>query len=319
MAARKKLAHRRARKQRYKPANLLHKFLLLVILLLVLGSAFKIFSSWQGRVWRGEQRFTVIVAVRDPQVFSFDPASGRLTTTTIPRATELEASHGYGSFFAGSLWSLGQQEGLGGEVLANSIKKNFAVPADAWIGGGGEALFAPRVLALPGALKEGLISAGLATNLTFFDRVALLMRVAGTSTFNRQEINLKNSRVIQKINLSDGEEAYKVIPEQAKVAFEKAFRDEQVFREAKTVSVVNTSGKTGLGGEVARLISVLGTRVISVKDAEKKVENCLVSAGSESLDSASVKRIAQLLGCSVQKADTEVIEVFLGEDFSRRF
>lgn len=318
-AAIKKLARRRARKERYKPSNLLRRFLLLVIFLLALGSAFKIFPSWQNRLWKEEGRFTVVVATEDPRIFSFNPQSGRLTIITIPARTELEASHGYGSFFAGSLWELGQQEGLGGEILANSIKKNFGIPVDAWTSGAGEVFFTPRVLALPVALKEGMVSAGLETNLTFFDRVALLMRAAATSTFARQEIDLKSSRVIQKITLPDGAQAYKVIPEQAKVAFEKAFRDERVFQEAKTVSIVNTSGKTGLGADVARLLAVLGTRVISVRDGEREVSGCLVSAGREALGTSSVKRISQLLGCSVSEGDGEVIEVFLGEGFAKKF
>lgn len=318
----RKLAKRKALFQRYKPTNLLRRFLIFVCFVLLLGVSWKTYLAWTHRIWDGKSRFSVVVASEDPTVYSFNPQTGILTKMSIPAKTEIEASHGYGSWFVGSLWQLGYQEGKKGEVLENSLKKSFGIPVDAFVDGEGEVLFSARSLSFPVAVKEAVLSSSSRTNLTFFDRVSLLLNAAGAGPAKRQELDLPALRVLKKETLRDGTEGYKVVPEQAKITLEKSFRDELVFGEAKTASIVNASGKSGLAGEVAQVASVLGIRVVGVStDREEKLKDdgCIILGNRESLASVSSQRLAELFDCEKQERDERGLTIILGNSFAERF
>lgn len=288
-------AHRKKRVEFYKPNSILKKFLLLVLLLLLVSGSFKTYLSWKNRLWREGARFSVVVAEEEPALYSINSQTGKLVVVRFPAKTQVQTSHGYGEWFLGSLWQLGVQEGLGGEILANSLKKTFGIPVDAWID------------------KEGL-----RTNLSLFDRARLfrIWRMA-----DRREIDLVSARVLLKHRFPDGVEGYLVVAEQAKVIFEKNLRDDAVFKEGKTVTVVNTTSKAGLAGEVAQLAAVLGARVIGADSKSGEVEDCLIKGEKSELSSVTARRLQRLLGCEVKEGETASaqLEVLLGDGFSEKF
>src|SRR3990167_6129084 len=118
-----------------------------------------------------------VVASDNPKVYSYNPQAEKLVVFEIPANTQIETSRGYGQWFAGSLWKLGEQEKLRGELLRESVQKSLGLPVDGWIEERGEALFAPRKLGVMSALFEALTTTRIKSNLTFFDRLHLLMKV----------------------------------------------------------------------------------------------------------------------------------------------
>lgn len=317
----RKLARRKVSRERFKPTILLRKFLITVVLLLSFGFLWKTFASWQGRLWNGESRFTVVVGGEDPTVYSFNPATGSLVFVRIPKNTQVETAYGYGTWLIGSLWELGKQEGLGGRVLTETIKKTFGIPVDGYIDGGGEKLFKTGAGNFLFAVREAALSGAMETNLTFFDRMAVLARVGGTNLLNRREIDLVASRVVSQKVLSDGVEGYIVVSEQTRPAFEKNFRDDAVFQETKTLTVVNTTKRAGLAQEVARLASIVGIRVIGTETREVDGQGCVIRADPQALNSLSAQRLSALLGCERVEGETQGadLELFLNEEFAKRF
>lgn len=321
LSGHRKLARRKARAARYKPDNLLHRFLALTVLVIFVSLVWQVFSSWQGRLWKQERRFTVVVAGKDPTVFSFDPQTRTLSVVIIPSNTQIEAAGGYGFWLVGSLWELGQQEGLGGTLLVESLKKSFGIPIDGFVDPRGETLFSLRSLAFPLSVKEAVLSGRVSTNLTFFDRLNVLLGPGSVGQADRNSIDLRESRVLRQSVLSDGTQGFEVVSEQTEASFARLFRDERVFTEGKTLSVVNTTGKAGLASEVARLARVLGVRVIKVGSSEAKVDACKIRGARQDLDSFSARRLVTLLGCPLEEGIGELaqLELILGEGFARRF
>lgn len=58
--------------------------------------------------------------------------ANEVTKYTIPADTVLEASRGYGQYKLGSLWILSAKEGLSGDLVVETIRKNYLVPVYLW-------------------------------------------------------------------------------------------------------------------------------------------------------------------------------------------
>lgn len=304
-----------------KPGFLLVSFLTLFVLLLVASTGWKVYSGFQNKLWDGKTRLTVVVANENPEIYSIEVATGTLTKFFIPKNTQIEAANKYGKWYVGSLWQLGKQKHLKGELLSRSIQKSLGIPVDAWIEEGGGELFQTSALGKFGAWQRAVLTGTLDTNLTFFDRLNLLGVASGDITV--KEISLTATRVVVKTKLADGEEAYTVVPEQANVTFEKFLRDDIVFAETKTVSVLNSAGKTGIGGEVTRVAQVLGARVIGARATDEKYSGvCRIRGEKESLETVSAVRIAKIYGCEVEERTPRgpaSMEVILGDEFVNEY
>lgn len=305
---------KRERKRSSTPFVILGRFLVIALFALALGGLYKLFSSWQNRLWIPGARFTVIVAADNPTIYSYNPKNNELLVITVPKNTEVEAAGGYGNFFAGSLWELGVRKGVGGEILSASLTRALGFPIDAWVDWRGERLLLSKS---PNIEVLGPIM----TNLTFFDRFNLLLAAGGTSQVNRRMIDLEGIGIIKKTVLADGVGGFTVLPERAKVVFE-AFRDETVLGEGRTLVVVNTTGERGLAADVVRVAATLGLRVVGTSQREDKVRGCIVKKRPNVKDSVSARRLAGIFACRQEVGNfsgASDMELILGEEFARRF
>lgn len=240
---------------------------------------------------------------------------------TVPAKTQISASSGKGDWLAGSLWKLGKQEKVGGQLLSESLQRSLGLPVDGWVEERGEALFVNRKLGFATALVEAVTSSRVKTNLTFFDRLQILLQVGSVGFAGRREMDLVSTGVVKAQELPDSEEGYVVIPEKAKIAFEE-MRDDLVFAEGKRLKIFNTTKYVGLAGDVTRVVTTLGLRVISTGSAQEEVYNCKVKGEAGNIGSLSAKRLAAMLGCDLEKSEShgpEDLELYLGESFAERF
>lgn len=320
--ARHRLKIRRTASFRPRAGKSFFKRIFIALFLLIfIFAVWKLFNSWKNSQWVLGTRITVVVASKSPAVYSYSPQTERLTVFELPEKTQLETVRGYGRWFVGSLWQLGKQEKLEGELLQQTIQKALGLPVDAWIEEKGGGLFALRKLGFASAFVEALTSTSIKSNLTFFDRLHLIMRVGTVGIGNRRQIDLAAFGVIEEEELEDGTTGFVVIPEKAKLAFE-IWRDDLVFAEEKKVVIVNTTERSGLAQDVTRIASVLGVRIIGAQTNKEKVNDCEVRGLNSQLKSLSAKRLVAVFGC--EEIDTKVLapqdlELWLGEGFSKRF
>lgn len=308
-------------KQKRSPRGIFKKIIFVLCSLLFVLFVWNLYNSWKNSQWISGSRITIVVGTTDPKIYSYNPQAQKLSLIEIPAKTQITTSRGMGDWLAGSLWKLGEQEKLNGQLLSESLQKSLGLPIDGWIGEEGESLFASRKLGFASALVEAAMSLGVKTNLTFFDRLQLLLHVGTVPFGGRRELDLETLGVIKAQKLADGEEGYVVIPEKAKIAFEE-IRDDLVFAESKKVKVFNNSGRSGLAVDVTRIVTTLGLRVIGTGTTEEKVENCEVRGDGSQVKSLSAKRLAAVLGCDIKAKDAggpEDLELYLGEAFAERF
>ncbi len=78
--------------------------------------------------------------------------------------------------------------------------------------------------------------------------------------------------------------------------------DQTLYREGYSISVVNAAGVSGLGTQVANLLSHMGGNVVSVTTADKEQETSTISyIGQETY---TVKRLQKVLQFPLTKMTT---------------
>lgn len=298
------------------------KVLLLGLLFGLLAFIFKSYQAWKHRLWINGARITVVVASSDPTIYSYNPENATIASVVIPKNTQVSASGNYGTWLAGSLWGLGVQEKKGGQLLSRSVQKTLGVPVDAWTGPGGEALFADHKLGVLAAVFQVIQMQGVETNLTFFDKVNIILASGTVGRLSRTKIDLEKKDVIVKTNLSDGVQGYVVIPESTNLALDP-LRDDKVFAQAKTLKIINSSQTSGLATQVARVSNILGLRVLSTDTTDKKVLGACVVRGKQSdLATIAAKRLIQTYNCDSEVGEPSGLanfEMILGKKFALEF
>jgi hypothetical protein len=300
---------RRKEHARKRPTFFLFRILLLIFLIGLAAISWKIFSLWQERRWK-EDGLTILVASENPTVYSYKPGA-TLIVIQIPKDTEVEAAGGYGRFLVGNLWEFGLQEKDEG-ILARSIQKNLGIPIDAWIDKKGEKLFESKFF-------EWLF---VKTNLNLFDRAKIFLTINQVGLMNRHNIDLVRAGVLRPQVLSDGTKGFVVVPEKAITTF-SILHDERVLEEGKTLRIVNTTKKDGLGKDTSYAVTTLGLRVIAIEATTDKYSGlCKVKVSSSHRNSYSARRLATLFGCEFLRESPKgqvSIEMVLGERFAQLY
>ena len=233
-----------------------------------------------------------------------DPENDTMTTLVIPDNTQITATNQLGTWTLGSLWKLGEQEGIGGRLMAGSITKTFGVPITAWA--------SEDILTF-----RGIVDAG-DTNLSLKDRVKVWLFTTQVNPAARKEIRLADTTVLREQKLQSGEIGY-VVRDRSNSLVTSIFSVSKVSAEAARVEVLDNSGGYAAIDTVSKITDVLGAKVASVKAVDASVKDCLVT-GSDTSVTANV--LANILGCERSYGDTESVfnvTITLGEEFAKRF
>lgn len=296
--------------------------ILTLLILLVAIFTSKLYYAWKNKIWDGEARITIALVSQNPKIYSLDPISQKLTILELPNSLEIDTSHGLGNWFVGSLYELGLQKGMKGELFRTSLQKSLGVPIDAWVTSSSDVFFQDRPLAkITPLLQTFLPTSNVSTNLNFIDQLNLLIKTS-EGRITRKEINPLTIGIIRKKDLAFKEEAYELTSERASLAFTKNFRDELVFSEGKTISIINTTSRAKLAQEVSQVVSTLGVKVVQTRQSSQIIEYCTLRGSPEELASNSAKRLNRLFKCKKETSAPQEpanLELSLGEDFAQEF
>jgi hypothetical protein len=263
--------------------------------------------------WDGTTRVSMVVPdEEDVMVLVFDPFTGSIARVSLPGDTELEAAGGMGVWRVGSLWELGQSEGLGGELLANTISKSLGLPVEHW--GSGEMVgFGKGKFA---ALKA-LFSVG-ESSLPLPDRVKLFAFAFGVDGGGIYDVELKKTGYLQYTQISGGDEGYRA-RSRMPTSLRALFSVPEISEEAQKIMVVNQTGEWGYAKYVSGVVDGLGGRVLSISDTDEVDSDCEILYKKESV---TLKVLAEVLGCSESSAPVQGsfdLEVVIGKRFLERF
>lgn len=263
--------------------KLLRYFLFVASCLLLIGAGLRLLSLYTTRAWQGDERFTVVLVGGEPVVISYQDGVG-LTTIPIPASFEVTASFNVGQLRVGSLYELGEIQGIGGgNLVSKTLQGALGLPIDGW------------VTADAGDPIKIILAKN--TNLVFFDRV----RIAQTILTTPQAL-VRNLSPIP-VNLP------------------RSLVDIKVAQENVGIGVINSAGEAGLGRRVTKVLEGMGATVLWVKTQDSFDSRCIVRTSRKIENSLTVEKITRLFSCKIEHDEklSSSVELILGREIAQEF
>lgn len=293
-----------------KPINLLKIIIISILVFLFLWSILNISKA-------GKER-KILLAIAGGESFriaSFDFDSKEIMFIEIPSNVEVEVAHNLGNWELSSVWSLGENEKIGGgRLLVETLRNNFFAPVFFWTSEKGNSLLGGNYLdrfSFPFLERK--------SNLNFFQKIRLAIFSARFKESELTRINLSQTSFLQSAKLKTGKDGYLikgVLPEDLLWVYaDPLFLKNKVF-----VSVVNESGGSLLVSKVGKIIESMGGKILSVENQNITDSDCEVYSSNYTL----AQKIALVFSCRPQESrdyktqDGEII-LKIGKKFRDRF
>lgn len=301
---------KRTYQKKFKKTNL--RSVIIIIFLSILF--FSLAMIFRADKWTGEDKLSLVVKNSDQSVsiIVFDPVLEEIYKLTIPANTEIRVAGEYGVWKIKSLWSLGEQEGFSGDLLARSITMGMKLPVYAWADWQAVGLADPGI-----AVSLRALISDYKSNLVIGDRLRLLIFSSKVKNTKRININLSETSFLEKRVLSDGEDGYQLaqVPPQSILAvFSEPYLSTKVVR----VSINNATRGTGLAKDVGSVIEVLGAKVSSIETSSEYEGVCII----RSKDKKVLEILSKIFECEEYSELTTGafdLEVVLGKDFVNKY
>ena len=262
--------------------------------------------------WDNKNSLSLIIAGEDEvRLVIFDPDFSKISILHIPGNTQVTASNQLGTWKLSSVWELGQQENLKGNLLANTITKSFGVPVDDWASSEAKNLISKNQL---NQIKS--IFTPFSTSLTLKDKVKLVV-FSFQNRSNQFNIDLESTAFLQKTRLVSGEEGY-LIRSEVPPQILHLFADPKIINEAARIGLVNSTGSKQLSLEISKLIDALGSKIYFIEDTELADFDCKIVSQKKNY---TAERLSHLLGCesSIENTNNLDITISPGESFAKKF
>ena len=287
---------RREQEERKKHQNLrmIKPILMVIFSILLLGIGWQIFAAFRHSLWDGQNRINLVLNIDPISIVSFDPDSQTINSLLIPNGTYIETAREHGPYRIEKIYSLGELEEGGMELLSASLETYFGLPIDGWIAADegwkkpeGTKSFLSGLVIL--AFKDKSL-----TNLGRWDLVRLWLIVNQTRGHKIETVNLGETTVAEKFALPDGTQASKIDQQRISRIISRLFTDQRICQENLAIAIMNAGTETGLAAKAARLIINIGGRLIEIGDWPEELENCQVKTVKKNYTS---KKLSQVFGC----------------------
>ncbi len=296
------------RLKKTKPNKKIIYFFLFSFCLLVF-----LFTALKPKNWNGEDKVSLVIKNSDQSisVVVFDPLLKEIYNIRIDPNTEIEVAGEYGKWKIKSIWQLGEQEGMGGELLSRSITLGLRMPVYLWADNVASGLVEP--------LSSNLLSSFFSrykSNLSLGDKFKFLVFSLKVKNTNRVNINLENTSYLERKVLISGDEGFIVAqnpPESISAIFADPALSSKIFR----VAIKDGSEKPGLAEELGKVIEVLGGKVSSIEKIQKLDGTCML----ESNEVAALRTLEKIFDCETTRSEVGNfdLEVSLGKDFAKMY
>ena len=308
---------RRKRKRQYHRITSLARWLLLVALAVGL-----LLAGWwlvqNQDLWRSPSQISrdeklVMAIVRrlpeDPQTIELNISildQNQWRIIKIPNLVKLNLGYGYGSWPAGSLLGLVEQENKP-ELISQAASDLFSAPIEWWLIYQGQGC-TDQFECWQQTAQSWWKQKGLETNLSRRDFWLIKQRLSDLTSVNFDYIDASQGSWAQPLTEVDGKNMIVFSPEFVAARVSDWFNDPQILQENLAVEVINTTQVNGAGEYWARLLSGLGLRVIrvdSASDNQARSKQCLIRGKSTWLSSWTVQRLQRIWQCEFVSAELD--------------
>lgn len=305
MPARSRRQKRRAKKKG-KPKK---TGLIVVLFVLVLVPLFIFITT---KFWKKDEKLSVAVFkdTGDVSVTVFDPVAPKITNILIPADMQVKSARQYGSWKIKNLRELGEDEGVDGKLVSESLMYYFKFPVKAWADNGASGFSEGGLSKILKAVFSPYLS-----NLGFGDKVKIGIFSLKTKNLNREDINVENFSVIRKTRLIDGGEGYVLFGKLPNSLY-AVFSDPQISKTNINVKIINASKRGELTQSVGDILEVLGVKIAVTNNIKSENMDCEVLGQDKTL----ILKISQLFECESRVKDVGSFdfEIKLGEEFAKR-
>jgi len=284
-------------------------FLFLILVSFLLYGIFR-----KGSVWNGKDKFTIAIRGEneDVKIVVFDPAIEKITIVKIPGETEVQVSRKLGTWRLKSLWELGENEGIGGALLAETATRYLKFPTTAWADSKAYPLATGNLVQM---VKSEFFH--YETNIGFPDRISLFLFGLKVGNTQREEIDLAETGYLRKTTFVDGESGYEVLrvfPNELLAVFSDPF----ISKNQTKVMIKDSSGDGSVSESLSGVVEVMGGKIASIAKEEETDEDCTVFGKEHTL----VAKFSVLFGCTVVRNTNDSVfevEIRIGKAFARRY
>lgn len=244
------------------------------------------------------------------QITTFDYQLKEITNVIIPGNTRVQAARNLGFLPLKNIWELGNNEGMGGLLLAETLTRHFKFPMTAWADAKATGLSSSNIFLLAKAILWPY-----QTNLKIGDKLRLAFFSLGVKPSGRLEINLEDTGYLNLQRFVDGEEGYVVsgiYPDHLRVTFSNP----RVTVEKTRVVIIDAGGED-TADNLGEVIEILGAKVISIEKKDLEKTDCLVRG----IDKEIVEVFARLFSCELEIVDSQQgsLEIKIGSEFASRY
>lgn len=312
--------------------------LLIFIVVLVLGLLGLFWKDILGiKRWDGNRRFNIIVNSSPLLLLSLDPMENEFSAVSIPSDAYMEVVSGYGNYKAESIYPLGEldQKRGGGNLLASTIQNIFGLPIDGYLSLRDKTHFqinsSSEFIQFKNlfftftnmiSLSKQLLtkSYDFSTNLTLSEFIRFFWNVSNLRSDQVKFYNPDRFSIIETQILPDGSRVGKIDPDKLDKTLENVFTEKEILKEDITISIYNATHKSGVGSDIARIISNIGGRVVYVGNYDtKNKQGCIMGGNSINSNSYTKLRLSYILGCKISKdksiGEASDLYILIGEDY----
>lgn len=259
-----------------------------------------IVREYQRSLVRPEARFNLVyVSAEEKQVsvVSFDPVEQKVLAIVYPTDLEI-SSRSVGSYSISQLYTLGSYRDKGGEFVRRKVQgfmrlpiRGYLISTEPW----GEEGPLPK---LSRDLRRTCYGRG-ESNLSKIDCLRLVSWLGSSSERTVREEELVRSGIIV---IKDGKKTY--VAERLFEYVGQLFFDWRVGREGARVAVINESGESGLGTDLAMFLEHVGLDVVSVRGGESQEEKSRLVIMEPDKFELTLKILTEVFDMKIESGDT---------------
>ncbi len=250
----------------------------------------------------------------DVSLLIFDINAKEITRISVPGTLEVEAGRNFGKFRIKNIWTLGENEGIGGgRLLTETLTSSLKFPTFIW--SSEEALNFTSTNPVK-CFKP--VFTPFKTNMTIGDIWALSNFCMKVKNIDRADIDLSQSTFLRKVTLADGGEGYRVVGMPSPKLYSN-FNFHKLSENDFKVAIIDGTGNSESSKIAGEIIEIMGSKVSSITKSASEDFVCSVTSGN--LEAGAL--IAYTLGCILDKQKTPSenrnIDIILGKKFPEVF
>lgn len=276
-------------------------------------------SLFQSPVIKGEKVNLIGLGERKVYLISFDPEEEEWLFLSFPSSTYLNTVHNYGKYQVGALLKLGEIEKKGGEILQESIKEYWFFPTEGFL-----VLANGDLTNKKEVLKNFniFLRKGHKTNLIKPEVFFLWWQTRRIKEKNFLFLDSENLGIL-KVLKTDNSGGFEIDEGKFLKLAGQYLKDPRIVKENLAIAVLNGTSHQGLAEGRAKIIEMLGGRIVEITNSATQVEeNCLLLSSREDKKRYTVKKFLRTFDCQWQEKQANEIRkdiiLIIGEKYWKK-